>query len=81
MSGRRDATEPEALALLDELGTVTAALEENAAAGDEIMRRRNELFVQLKALDVTNREIAARSKLTEMAVKKAIDKQRTSATV
>lgn len=74
MSGRREADSPVALRLLKKLDSVTAALRRNAAKGDDLMRERNELFVQLKAEDVTHREIASHADLTEMAVKKAIDK-------
>lgn len=80
MSGRREATSPEALRLLSRLDKVTGALARNSAKGDELMAERNELFVQLKAADVTHREIASHADLTEMAVKKAIDKSTRGAT-
>lgn len=79
MSARRHATEPEALELLARLDKVTAAMAANEAEGDRLMRERNLLFLQLKAHEVTHREIAEHADLTEMAVKKAIDKQRIAA--
>lgn len=74
MSPRRKATEPEAVELLAKLDGLTAEAAEHAARGEQLMADRNALFVALKALGVTHREIAEHSDLTEMAVKKAIDK-------
>ena len=74
MSSRRQATSPEALRLLAKLDRITSQLEKNAAKGDDLMRQRNDLFLELKAHEVTHREIATHANLTEMAVKKAIDK-------
>lgn len=74
MSSRRQATSPEALRLLAKLERVTHRLEANTAKGEDLMRERNDLFLALKAEDVTHREIASHANLTEMAVKKAIDK-------
>jgi DNA-directed RNA polymerase specialized sigma24 family protein len=71
---RREATSPEALALLDRLGSVTSEIGSTSKHLDELLAERNRMFVDLKALDVTHREIAARAGITEMAVKKAIDK-------
>lgn len=82
MSGRREASDPAALELLAELDEITTAMEANAAAGEVLMARRNGVFLRLKEHEVTHREIAAHAKLTEMAVKKAIDKtQREAAAV
>lgn len=74
MSGRRHADTPEQLQALAKLGEVTAEYAALAERMDEVMARRNGLFVTLKSMGVTHREIAQHSGLTEMAVKKAIDK-------
>ena len=74
MSGRREADDPEALALLAELDDLTDQARRIATEADDVMAARNRCFVRLKELRVTHREIAAHSDLTEMAVKKAIDK-------
>lgn len=73
-TARREATDPVAVSLLSDLDRLTERARAAAEEVSRLMSHRNDLFVQLKALGVTHREIAAHSDLTEMAVKKAIDK-------
>ena len=72
-------TDPEAQQLLAELDQACAALVEAETNVDEASRRRNHLFMRLRDMDVTQREIADRAKISEPAVAKAIKKAREDA--
>jgi DNA-binding Lrp family transcriptional regulator len=71
--------DPEAQRLLAELDTACTALVSGEAAVDEASRRRNHLFMVLRDMGVTQREIADRAKISEPAVAKAIKKAREEA--
>lgn len=75
MSGRPQVTEdPEAQRLLAELDTVCEQLSKAETALDATSAHRNRLFVELRQLGVTQREIAERAKISDPAVAKAIRK-------
>lgn len=75
MSGKPQLTDnPEAQQLLLELDEVCEKLTRDEAAVDAISAHRNRLFVQLRRLGVTQRQIAARAKISEPAVAKALRK-------
>lgn len=77
MSGSPQLTaDPEAQALLAELDQACEALVSGEAAVDEASATRNRLFMRLRDMGVTQREIADRAKISEPAVAKAIRKAR-----
>lgn len=75
MSGRQQLTDdPKALALLEQLDDVCAELGKAETTVEDTSRQRNRLFLQLRRLGVTQRQIADRAGISEPAVAKAIRK-------
>ncbi len=80
MSGSPQLTaDPEAQRLLAELDTACTALVAGEAEVEQASRERNRLFMVLRDMGVTQREIADRAKISEPAVAKAIKKAREEA--
>lgn len=72
-------TDPEAQRLLAELDQACDELVKGETVVDEASARRNHLFMVLRDMGVTQREIADRAKISEPAVAKAIKKAREAA--
>lgn len=72
-------TDPAALVLLTELDDVCMELRAAEGEVESASTRRNRLFMQLRDMDVTQREIADRAGISEPAVAKAIKKAREDA--
>lgn len=80
MSGNPQRTDdPRAVKLLRDLDTTCKALARHEDQVTVHAAKRNDLFVQLLELGVTQREVAARAKISEPAVAKAVKKARAAA--
>lgn len=75
MSGSPQRTsDPKAIALLEQLDEVCAALVADEATVKATATKRGNLFVKLRDMGVTQSEIAEHAKVSENAVGKAIKK-------
>lgn len=72
-------TDPEAQRLLAALDDACMELVAGEAEVEQASRERNRLFMVLRDMGVTQREIADRAKISEPAVAKAIKKAREEA--
>ena len=72
-------TDPEAQRLLAELDDACMEIVAGEAEVEQASRERNRLFMVLRDMGVTQREIADRAKISEPAVAKAIKKAREEA--
>ena len=77
MSGNPQRTDdPAAQTLLRQLDATCKALATHEGKVAEHAAKRNDLFVRLLDLGVTQREVAGRAKISEPAVAKAVKKAR-----